>query len=331
MSEATSHLSFLLGGRRHAIPMACVQELVYVPMLQPTERVPGNILGLLNLRGAPIPVLDLTALLGLEGRPVKADDILLVFRAPSGAGPYGLLMEAVEDLLVFDLDELKPPMADPEAGSCSPLVAWLGLKEERLYHLLDLDLVVSYALGGRSPSRYEDQFTGLDEGLEALLKHRAEAATGQQAEANGVRNAFLEFRLGGERFALPLRSQLQIAHCPPVFPVPGAPPAMLGLANLAGETLLVVDLRPLLGMPPGALLPEAYLLVVEDGAGALGLYADDVGEILDLDPGRLLPHPAQTTGPLIRGEWLERGHVYHVLDLTLVLAHPALTLSSAHP
>ena len=96
---------------------------------------------------------------------------------------------------------------------------------------------------------------------------------------------------------------------------------------MRGEPLLVVDLRPLLGMSRGVLLPQAYFLVVEDGAGMLGLYADDMGDILDLDPEAVQVHPAKAAKPLVQGEWLEGGLVFHVLDLPLILAHPGLTLS----
>ena len=330
MMDALSLLTFSLGGRRHAVPMACVQELLYLPLLQPTERVPGHVLGLVTLRGLAVPVLDLATLLGLGTGPVRADQILLLFRSPAGAGPYGLLVDAVDDLVNFEPSDLRPPMNDPDAEPLSPLVAWLGLREERLYHLLDLDLVVSYALSAKGGSRYEALFGGLAPALAEQLQARAERATEVQASEAAGGTACLELHLGGERFALPLKAHLQIAHCPPLFPVPGAPPAILGLTNLGGEPLLVVDLRPLLGMAAGAVLPQSFLLVVEDGAGVLGFYADDVGEVLDLDPGLLQAHPAGDASPLILGEWLDAGRVLHVLDLPLVLAHPGLTLSPAH-
>jgi chemotaxis signal transduction protein len=329
MTDGQSHLSFHLAGRRHAIPMECVLELVYLPLIQATERVPGNILGIFSLRGEPVAVLDLAALLGLDPGPLSADDVMLIIRTPAGAGPYGLIVSTVEDLLEFAPEELKPPVEDPECQRLAPLVAWLGLREERLYHLLDLDLVVATALQAKAANRFPELFGTLPAALEAKLLDRAERATERHQEAAGSHLSCLDLGLGGERFALPLRAILRIAPCPPVFPVPGAPPAILGLVNLGSEPLLAVDLRPLLGMPRAALLPQAFLVVVEDGAGALGLYAEDLGEVLSIDLGELQARSGPEPDPVLLGDALQAGLVFHVLDLPLVLGHPGLSLATA--
>jgi purine-binding chemotaxis protein CheW len=327
MTETMSHLSFIVAGRRHAMPMSCLQELLYVPLLQPTERVSGNILGVFNLRGEPIPVLDLPSLLDLPGRPASTEDVLLLFRPPSGSGPYGMLVDSVEDLLVFQPEELRDPLPDPLAEPLSPLVARLGMKGERIHHLLDLELLAAAINEGMGPRRFESTFGALDPAVEATLRTRAEEASGRREEERSGRFRHLEITLGGEHFAVPLAANLLITKCPPVFPVPGAPKAILGLVNNGGEALLVVDLRAILGMASGTLLPEAHLLVVEDGSAALGLYADEIGEVIEVGPEGLQAHPTRAAGSLLSGEWLSNGKVVHVLDFPLVLAAPGLTLS----
>ena len=52
------------------------------------------------------------------------------------------------------------------------------------------------------------------------------------------------------RFALPAEIVAGLADCGPIYPVPGAPPVVLGLAEWRGSVVTVLDLQPTLGAPP---------------------------------------------------------------------------------
>ena len=136
----------------------------------------------------------------------------------------------------------------------------------------------------------------------------------------------MEILLGGESFAVPLKQIRQIMHLPPIFAVPGAPPAILGLSNYRGEPLVVADIRSLLEMPLAAPIPDAQLLVVEDGGGSLGLYADAAGNVVNLVPERLRPHPVQGRQRLLHGEWLDGDRLVSLIDLQVLLDHPGLSI-----
>ncbi len=89
------------------------------------------------------------------------------------------------------------------------------------------------------------------------------------------------FPLGPESYALPLEQVREIVATPGLTVLPTAPPAVLGLANLRGDVLPVMDLGRLVGSPVAA-APD-FVMVVDTPRGAAGLAASGLPRIVDVD------------------------------------------------
>lgn len=88
------------------------------------------------------------------------------------------------------------------------------------------------------------------------------------------RPACISFRLGEEGFALPLDQVREITGAGRVIPVPTAPPAVRGVANLRGQVITLIDLARVMGRDPG-LPPRAedrLALILAPPYAHLGLY-----------------------------------------------------------
>ena len=91
------------------------------------------------------------------------------------------------------------------------------------------------------------------------------------------------FRIGGERYALPLSSVREVVppH-PPFARVPRAGGAVRGVMNLRGRVVAVVDLAELVGLPPQPLAAGAgQVLILDREKRALGLL---IGMVLGVEP-----------------------------------------------
>ena len=98
------------------------------------------------------------------------------------------------------------------------------------------------------------------------------------------------FRLDGERFALPL-DQVEIAlRMVSVTPVPDAPPWVIGVIDLHGRVIPVMDLRERLGHPTKEPHQDDRLLVISLAERTFALVVDEVTEVLEL-PGRDVEAP----------------------------------------
>lgn len=98
---------------------------------------------------------------------------------------------------------------------------------------------------------------------------------------------YVRVRVAAEHYALPVEVVLEVRPRAPLTPVPGAPAHFVGVMNLGGEVLPVVDFAAVLGLAPSDELGE--ILVVEGESGRAGLAVDAVtatGPLPELSPTR---------------------------------------------
>jgi purine-binding chemotaxis protein CheW len=97
--------------------------------------------------------------------------------------------------------------------------------------------------------------------------------------------AYLRMRLAGEQYALAVDHVTEVVLLDALTPVPGAPPSVLGLCNLRGEVVSVVDLAAVLGLP-GEHHPTRLVVTAVSGTRA-GLAIDEVMDVAPL--GEITP------------------------------------------
>lgn len=106
---------------------------------------------------------------------------------------------------------------------------------------------------------------------------------------------FVTLGIEREVFAVPVEAVLEILDMRPVFHIPEAPSYMLGLIDLRGRSVPVLDLRTKLGLPQIPPTETTRILVIEVTSGGrqiyLGLVADRVIEVLALGADDVEPAP----------------------------------------
>jgi purine-binding chemotaxis protein CheW len=124
-------------------------------------------------------------------------------------------------------------------------------------------------------------------------------------------SVYVRLRLGAEAYAMPVEHVREVAELGEVQVVPGSRPEMLGLRNLRGEILPIVDLALLLGIDaPG---PAARLLVAESGGRQAGFAVGAVSEVGEL------PDPTEPTDSgLLMGATLAGGDLIGLIDVARV-------------
>jgi purine-binding chemotaxis protein CheW len=131
-------LSFRIGGEEYAVRVADVREVMKVRGLTPVPNVPDYILGVTSLRGAMLPVLDLSKRLGLEAGDRGEKARILVVKAEEE--DVGLMVDRVTGVFKISADDVKPVPENIEQGG--ELLRGIARKDERLYILLDLEKAV---------------------------------------------------------------------------------------------------------------------------------------------------------------------------------------------
>ncbi len=276
-------LIFGLAGQSFAFRLAAVAEIIRLPALVHMPLVPPSLLGLANLRGVVLPIVNLRGLLRLPGAPADETTRVIVMR---GDAPVGFVVDGVDRLLTLVADQIE--IDDSGAGTIAPEL---------------LDGIVKGGEGENSikvlsPSRLlSGQFARL--GVAATpTAHRATSATAPSAgPVVRPQVSLLSFILNRQEYALPLDRIREIIPLPDhVVELPRPETAVLGVVTLRNRLLPLVSLRALLGLPAGDLENQrGKVVIISTGAGAIGLAVDAIQEILRLDPDTVDPAPALLT------------------------------------
>lgn len=130
------HVTFKAAGARFALPARDVEEITPLVTLAPLPGAPPYVAGLMNHRGASLPVADMTVLLaGRPSRPFASTRILVGVAAPGLA--VGLMAERVLKTLDLDLAALVPPGAP-----AAPYVAGVVTDQGQVVQVLTLGAVL---------------------------------------------------------------------------------------------------------------------------------------------------------------------------------------------
>lgn len=133
------YLTFAVAGQDYGIDILAVREIRGWTPENPLPNCPAAVRGVINLRGQVVPIYDLRIRLGAEASVPSATHVVIVVEA--AAGFYGLLVDAVSDILSASDSELQPV---PETGMDEEhafLTALLA-RPDRMVSLLNLDLLV---------------------------------------------------------------------------------------------------------------------------------------------------------------------------------------------
>ena len=140
----TQYLSFALAGDRYAVSIERVREIVEYREPTRIPATPPFVRGVVNLRGAVLPVLDLAVKVGLKaGKPDRYTCFVIVEIDHEGEPmPMGLVVDAVHDVLEIALSDVVAP---PPFGVPVRLDYLLGLGKvgEEFVLVLSLDRVLS--------------------------------------------------------------------------------------------------------------------------------------------------------------------------------------------
>lgn len=106
---------------------------------------------------------------------------------------------------------------------------------------------------------------------------------------------FVTLGIGGELFGIEVGVVQEILDFRPITPLPHTPAYLLGMIDVRGATVAVLDLRAKLGLPRTDVDEHTRILVLElnlpRGRGLLGLVADRVCEVAELDGGLMEAPP----------------------------------------
>ncbi|TPV93840.1 MAG: hypothetical protein B7733_18470 [Myxococcales bacterium FL481] len=157
---------------------------------------------------------------------------------------------------------------------------------------------------------------------------------GYQRPAREDSNRYVAFRMGAEIYALPIGDVSEISKAFPLTPVPRSASFVLGIGNVRGTVLPVIDLAVRLGVGPCQIGRAARILIATLADEHYGLFVEEVLEVSEVATQGLEAAPGgigSTRADYIRALGRYDGKIMIILDLTTVLAAREFVAPSFRP
>jgi purine-binding chemotaxis protein CheW len=146
MAERSQYVTLGVADEVFAAPVARVQEILDMRPIARLPRAPQNLLGMIDVRGQGVPVLDLRLTLAMPAAPDTENTRIVVLSVEGPEGPVvlGLRADRVFEVTVLDSDALDPPPAVSAnwSGHC---IEGIGRRNGQFVTVLDLDRLLGEA------------------------------------------------------------------------------------------------------------------------------------------------------------------------------------------
>jgi purine-binding chemotaxis protein CheW len=145
--SSEQYLTFMLAGEEYGVDILRVQEIKGWDKVTRIPHTPDYVLGVINLRGAVVPILDLRRRFGLETIEFGPTTVVIVVRVMSGRGErtVGVVVDAVSEVYNVDAEDTKPP-PDVCGSVDTVFVKALATIEEKMLILLDIDRLIGNSI-----------------------------------------------------------------------------------------------------------------------------------------------------------------------------------------
>ena len=142
--DQNQYLTFMLGRETFALGILCIKEILEYEAPTDVPMMPPFVRGIVNLRGAVVPVIDLAVRFGRTASPLSKKTCIVIVEAQSGgdAQVYGVVVDAVNEVLEIPDTEIEPP---PAFGTTvrTDFIQGMGKVREKFVIILDADAALS--------------------------------------------------------------------------------------------------------------------------------------------------------------------------------------------
>lgn len=115
-------------------------------------------------------------------------------------------------------------------------------------------------------------------------------ASTQTSHIDTANSRYLSFSLGQEEYATPLLAVREVIAMPEITPIPFTPPHFLGIMNLRGQVISVIDLRLKLGIA-ATNKQDLAVIICDLSSVCLGIVVDSINNVVCPAPGELSAKP----------------------------------------
>lgn len=334
-----SYLIFKIENLLYGVPTTCVKEIFWLPELTPIEEAPEYVVGVVNMRGKIIPVMDINLRFEHARRRYYLTDMVLVLDTTEDFW-IGLIVNQVFDVVSIDPNDIKTARRNGLPKS-NHLIAQQATLDDKIIMLIDPDNLIR---GDFFDEDLKDELAEIDDETETI-KHKftnpnifCPEATPEEREIFQRRAQELRLvveshdlkgltpvavvGLNSEYFGFPLEVVREFADVTAITVIPCCPPHIIGCMNLRGEILTLLDISGALNMNYLSVTGTTKVVVTGVDSLQVGILVDQILEITYVDESKMrsIPVAVQSISEgYLKGTAPFRGKMMALIDVPKLL------------
>ncbi len=268
------YVTFQVAKEDFGFPMSQVAEIIRLPQTVGVPLTPAALLGLSNLRGSVLPILDLRSILQLEQS--EYSDATRVIVADAGR-LVGLVVDRVARVMSVDASQVEDSSV-VNSSTNTDLLTGVIRDDKQLIQLLDVGQLINQNFSSvLAKSKQDDSKTVAME----ISENNEESSDDDSSQ-------LVSFTVDEQEYAFDLMEVEEIVRVPDeVAQIPTADNHVLGLIDLRGRLLPLVSLRRMFDLGEKKVDEHNRILVINlRGIGgvksSVGIVVDDVREVLNV-------------------------------------------------
>ncbi|NEP42342.1 MAG: purine-binding chemotaxis protein CheW [Okeania sp. SIO2H7] len=308
--ETLPYLIFSVKGALIGVEALSVKEIFLLPEVTAIAETPPIIVGVIDLRGDILTVVDLNILLGYEEQEYSLTDSLVVLEGEEKNGQIGIIVSEVFEVKNIPSDSINKEVYgdNPEAVGGHRFIAGVARVEDDIVMLLSSKHLIRYVemprLKKLKETEIRDKKIPLDKKKSFLFapnispeerrifreraKNLREQSWGE--DFTGLMPLAV-IGLNEEYFGVNLEVVREFTDINKITPIPCTPDRIVGNMNLRGEILTLVDIRGLLNMPMKKVAKLSKAMIIEVGDVVAGAIVEEVFDVLYLNPSDIKSIP----------------------------------------
>lgn len=266
------YVSFDIGQETYGISIDDVRQIIRLPKITRVPKMPAYVLGMTNLRGEVLPLVDLSLRLGYEVPCVHEEDTRVIVIDRKGV-LTGFIVESVNEV------------KSTEVHSVDKFPEILNAEVDRKYisGLLKSD-------DGETKSIIQIINTAAIIEKGAIAKHEQNNALNpkgkKEEDAQGGvidERRYISFNITAQEYAVEIHRINEIIWLPEITSVPGLPKYVLGIFSLRGKVIPLLSLHEKFGRELKKDQETTRVVIVDIGSVLVAFAADRVNAVLSVD------------------------------------------------
>lgn len=134
---------------------------------------------------------------------------------------------------------------------------------------------------------------------------------------------YLTLKVDGETYGIDVTTIMEVIRVPEIAPVAGADNEVLGIINLRGKIITILDARKKFNLAEGSLSNDSRIIIIQDHENLIGILVDEVVEVIKVAEEDIEQNPSvseKSANPLFDGIYSKNGHFVVIFNALKVLS-----------